>query len=72
MSLAPMVKPELADSLDLHVCASGCECDAIGTEDCVDYEGEHVCLCHPHFIGTDCSECEEGYYRNGDGFCELV
>ena len=74
VSLAPMLKPEYADSLDLHVCASGCDCDVTGTEDCVFLEetGDHVCLCHPHFLGVDCSECEEGYYRNGDGYCEMA
>ena len=72
VSLHAMVKPEVIDSLDLHVCASACECDYIGTAECLeDDSGAHQCLCHPHFQGEYCEECADGYYRNEDGFCEL-
>ena len=71
VTLANTIVPDLADSLDMHICTSACECDVIGTLQCVEKNGKHKCKCHPHFTGPDCSECEEGYYRNADGFCEL-
>lgn len=55
------------------VCTSACDCDPIGTADCIeDHDGTNVCVCHPKFTGLDCSECIDGYYRNADGFCERV
>lgn len=71
LSLASMIVPELADALDLHVCTSSCECDIMGTKECKEKGEQHRCLCHPHFTGRDCSLCQEGYYRNAEGFCEL-
>ena len=68
--MAAMVKEEIKAGLDLHMCVSGCECDVLGTEECLEDDDGHVCVCHPHFAGEDCSECAEGYYRNADGFCE--
>ena len=70
VSLAAMLKPEIEAGLDLHMCVSGCECDVLGTEECLEDDEGHVCVCHPHFTGDDCSECAEGFYRNSDGFCE--
>ena len=68
-----MVMPEVAGSLDLQVCMSACECDRIGTKECVeDQRGNHLCKCHAHFTGIHCTECDEGYYRNGEGYCEKV
>lgn len=69
-----MIVPDLSDSLDFHVCMSACECDVQGTLECKeDNMGQHhICRCHPHFGGDDCSMCDEGYYRNAEGFCELA
>ena len=69
--MANTIVPELADSLDMRICTSACECDVLGTARCVEKDGQHRCQCHPHFKGKDCSECTDGYYRNADGFCEL-
>ena len=70
-SLHSMVNKEFADLPDMKVCTSSCNCDVLGTRECVeDHSGEHVCVCHPHFTGPDCSQCEPGFYRNIDGFCE--
>ena len=69
--LAAMMSAHLEDSPEMHVCASGCNCDLLGTLDCImDEHDEPVCICHPHFQGEDCSECADGFYRNHDGFCE--
>lgn len=66
-----MVTPQVADSKDLTICTSGCECDIQGTQECVEQGTDfHYCKCHAHFTGEDCSVCEDGYYRNSDGFCE--
>ena len=66
-----MLRPEIADAEDMHVCMAGGDCDAIGTSEIFQNEdGSLVCICHPFFGGIDCSQCIEGYYRNKDGFCE--
>ena len=71
-----MVSVSVAESEDLRVCTSACECDTIGTLKCIEApkgsstEEKYKCKCHPHFMGDDCSVCEKGYYRNDDGFCE--
>lgn len=65
-----MVHPSIIDSLDLHVCASACECDVIGTAECIEDGIDHVCLCHPLFHGEFCDQCESGFFRNSDGYCE--
>ena len=69
--LSSMLRPEIADAEDMHVCMAGGDCDAIGTSEIFQNEdGSSVCICHPFFGGIDCSQCIEGYYRNKDGFCE--
>ena len=39
VSMYNMLIPELAGSLDLKVCTSGCECDVLGTLKCEEREG---------------------------------
>ena len=33
--LMSMLKPEVADAEDMHVCMSECDCDVIGTAECL-------------------------------------
>jgi hypothetical protein len=33
--LASMLRPEVADAEDMHVCMSECDCDVIGTAECI-------------------------------------
>ena len=43
-SISQMVLPAVAESDDLKVCTSGCECDVQGTAECLEIDGGiHVC-----------------------------
>jgi len=69
--LKSMISKEMMDSDDMRICTSSCNCDGLGTAQCLKLDsGAHMCHCHAKFTGDDCSKCVEGYFRNSDGFCE--
>lgn len=52
-----------------------CVCSAIGTKKLQNGELESCnanigqCQCKPEYIGIKCDECQDGYYRDQNGFC---
>ena len=72
-SLANFLTTEVEGGDDMIVCTSKCNCDPIGTKQCIEDDIQHkapVCVCHPDHEGPDCGECRENHFKNDDGYCE--
>lgn len=72
-ALAPFVSGTIESGEDLIVCASSCNCDPVGTRQCIEDnkgDGGAFCHCHKEFEGPECGRCKAGHFKNDDGYCE--